>query len=126
MNLEFLTDGVQVLEAQMQMREREDALRLARLENAEMRAKQDLDVAKMRHLEARLRCLEETIASGSGTAGGGARFLATPPLAYPTAAAASTSSSSSPCAAAASAVAGGPSGNLLVCGAFSLSRRRVE
>ena len=102
----------------MQMREREDALRLARLENAEMRAKQDLDVAKMRHLEARLRCLEETIASGSG----GARFLATPPpLASPTAAAASTSSSSSPSAAA--AVAGGPSGNLFVCGTLTVRRR---
>ena len=120
---------MQVLEAQIQMREREDALRLARLENAEMRAKQDLDVAKMRHLEARLRCLEETVAGGRGGTAGGVRFLATPPpLASPTAAAASTSSSSSPSAAAASAGAGSPSGNLLVRGAARshCPERRVE
>lgn len=100
----------------MQMRAREDELRLARLENAEMRAKQDLDVAKMRHLEARLRCLEETISSGSGggglflTSGGGGASSS------PTAAPASSSSSSSSPPNVVS-VAGAPhaSGNLLVC-----------
>lgn len=101
----------------MQMRAREDELRLARLENAEMRAKQDLDVAKMRHLEARLRCLEETISSGSGSGGGlfltsGGGVAPSSPTAAP--ASSSSSSSSSPNVV---SVAGAPhaSGNLLVC-----------
>lgn len=99
----------------MEARNRENELRLVRLANAEMRAKQDLDVAKMRHLEARLRCLEEAVAGGSAAAaaggnggGGDGLFLASGSVALssPTATPSSTSSPS--------VAAGAPNANLLV------------
>ena len=46
------------------LQHKEEEIRLARLENGELRAKQDLDGAKIKHLEARAKSLEEALVTG--------------------------------------------------------------